>query len=598
MTTNTRKAFCAKELSVPEADELYFAILRHAVLGNPAIPEGETLLSLIRQRDIKGLVETSRRFSGTVYPTSVEHFAANQFASLVRKYPFSVDLFDRKGAARKKFMAVEHLCRRQNAKFRAWETRKGKPRPYNVELEKMRRWVRYVLGPAPSLLSLYDSCGFGPGAALGVHGNATNFGRKLFARRWTVTPLARPYVYGAVMSNAHFFGVLYPKGNGFSSGSFLRDKELVTAKLDVVQNSKIVFVPKTVDIDRTINVEPLLNSYLQLGVGELMRERLLRVGVDIRDQSKNQRLAMLGSADEHDGFVTIDLSSASDSVSIGLVRALLPEDWFASLNDLRSPSFELDGEIYSFSKFCSMGNGFCFPLETLIFAAVVQATSSPSPSNYAVYGDDIVVRKSAAEGVLALLHWLGFRVNSGKTFLQGPFRESCGADFWLGQDVRPFTLDFRLDTIQGLFKFLNLSRRNDRTSMFFDSVRDHVLKRIPNQFRFFRPFTGPADTGIDAVGDEHLSCPHVSWSFRQFAWRVKELVSRPRSDRTLFVEAGETASALLAFAALAGATSSNPFPVRRLTHTKVRDVTYSGATSTWLPPPGNFVRSWGLVRAD
>jgi hypothetical protein len=86
-----------------------------------------------------------------------------------------------------------------------------------------------------------------------------------------------------------------------------------------------------------------------------------------------------------------------------------------------------------------MGNGYTFEMETLIFWAAVRVcrrhTRDHAP--FRVYGDDIICGKQTADLLLPFLAWLGFPCNSSKTFLEGPFRESCGADYWNGHNVRP-----------------------------------------------------------------------------------------------------------------------------------------------------------------
>jgi len=93
-----------------------------------------------------------------------------------------------------------------------------------------------------------------------------------------------------------------------------------------------------------------------------------------------------------------------------------------------------------------MGNGFTFPLQTTLFASLVQACylvkgvtpklGRRSPLNFGVFGDDIIVRKDIYETVVRMLKILGFFVNDDKSFNVGPFRESCGGDYWRGHDIR------------------------------------------------------------------------------------------------------------------------------------------------------------------
>jgi len=249
-------------------------------------------------------------------------------------------------------------------------------------------------------------------------------------------------------------------------------------------------VPKTALVDRTIAIEPLLNGYVQKGIDEYLRLLLKRVGLDLEHQEPNQELALLGSLpNQVDPFVTIDLSSASDSISLEVVRYLLPPAWFDLLNRTRSPGYTFDGANYlRYEKFTSMGNGFCFPLETLIFASVCAVLSKPK--DFIVYGDDIIVRQSVAHEVLKTLWGLGFRHNTDKTFLSGEFRESCGADYYAGQNVRPLNLDYTFAKYEDVIKFHNLSLQETRWASYFSEVREYLRGLIPREHRLTRPYKG------------------------------------------------------------------------------------------------------------
>jgi len=539
------------------------------------------------------------------YETAAEHFAAHQIAALVRKYPWAPDQvqLDPKATAVQKFWKAEHRCHRINQRFAAFNKRS----PYEQDLSRMIGWIQYVLGSAPCLEEVYTGAGFGPGANVGVSGNATNLARKVLSERWTVTPGSLEDAYSCVLRLPHMSEILvdcgerlgYPARLGSVGGretvytpvspNCHLDPDDIRARylerIDITPYNKIAFVPKTAKTHRTIAVEPLLTLLVQKGIGTAMRKRLARVGVDLTDQTFNQRLAREGSADP-DSFVTIDLESASDSVSRGLVAALLPPDWYDLLDRNRSRNFLLDGVVYPYSKFCSMGNDFCFPLETLLFAAATQAADAGQLGrDVAVYGDDIIVRARYAERLLQLLSICGFTVNKRKTCLHGSFRESCGADWFGGEDVRPMTLDFALDSIQALFKFLNLTLRNERTALAFEGVRSDVIERIPDEFRYFRPHKGNEDSGIDSVGEEFLNCQHLRWNKNLQCWSWKELSVTAAVDRGLAGKRGYDTA--LVMAAVSGSSSSRPFTLRRKTKTNVRNVSHGGATSTVAPLPGH-----------
>jgi hypothetical protein len=185
--------------------------------------------------------------------------------------------------------------------------------------------------------------------------------------------------------------------------------------------------------------------FFQLGAGECL-ERLLLKGhnIDLSKQpNRNKYLARGGSVNGE--FATIDLRSASDTISTTLVQHLLPRELFSLLDLIRSREVEVDKQWVPLHMFSSMGNGFTFPLQTLIFAALVRAAYkvlglSPRTAwlecNYSVFGDDIICHKSAYNFVCQVLEGCGFFVNDQKSYNTGSFRESCGGDYFKGFDIR------------------------------------------------------------------------------------------------------------------------------------------------------------------
>jgi len=221
----------------------------------------------------------------------------------------------------------------------------------------------------------------------------------------------------------------------------------------VVRGSKLGFAPKNRDISRTRCTEPNLNMYYQLGTGMVIEGLIERhFGIRLDDQPDfNRELSRIGSFTQR--FGTIDLKSASDATSLGMWYWLMPypevRNW---LLFIRSKETMLpNGTWVPLHLLSSMGNGFTFPLMTLIFACVVEAcykmagipmirnrrsASSNKPGNFGVFGDDIIVDTKVFAEVCDTLKLLGYEVNTDKSFGAGPFRESCGTDWFLGQNVR------------------------------------------------------------------------------------------------------------------------------------------------------------------
>jgi hypothetical protein len=216
----------------------------------------------------------------------------------------------------------------------------------------------------------------------------------------------------------------------------------------IAQASRLSFVPKYADISRTICTEPVLNMMFQKGIASVIDRRMRQVlAIDLRNQqSINQKLARIGSITGE--FGTIDLTSASDSMSLSLVREFFPPDVVRWLERTRCSHTVLpDGSLIELHMISSMGNAFTFPLQTIFFASLVygayrtldiqlKRSRAHVLPNFAVNGDDIIVVQQAYSLVVRLLQLTGFSVNVDKSFNEGPFRESCGSDYFQGYNIR------------------------------------------------------------------------------------------------------------------------------------------------------------------
>jgi hypothetical protein len=274
---------------------------------------------------------------------------------------------------------------------------------------------------------LDDLWRFGPGSSNGVRGTHT---AEKIAQPMTSTFLCLPLV-------------LRLRAKNF----YLNRSDLVGEVPGVVQvrGSRLTTVPKNEDTERTIAIEPSGNMALQLAAGRYLENVLRSIGLDIRDQQeKNKLLAKRGSVTGD--LATIDMKSASDMIKIDLVRRLLPREWFDYLMAVRCHEIDVPGHGWvSLNMISTMGNGFTFPLMTFMFLALIYAyrVVNGGPTLWVdwsctgVFGDDLVVRSCEAKGICETLEAAGLVVNADKSYLVGPFRESCGGDFYEGYDVTP-----------------------------------------------------------------------------------------------------------------------------------------------------------------
>jgi hypothetical protein len=233
-----------------------------------------------------------------------------------------------------------------------------------------------------------------------------------------------------------------------------RETVLADQPCQEVRGSVLFTVPKKSEIDRAACKEPEINLFLQKGVGDHIRRRLSRHGIDLNDQTVNQELAR-EALDL--GLATIDLSSASDSISKQLVFDLLPFDWWSYLWDIRSPETFVDGEWIELEMFSSMGNGFTFELESLLFWALTRSVCyfSGVKGRVSVYGDDIIAPSLIVPRLVRFFHFIGFTINEEKSYWRGPFRESCGKHYHNSRDITPFYVRGPVRSKTDLIRLLN-----------------------------------------------------------------------------------------------------------------------------------------------
>jgi hypothetical protein len=227
------------------------------------------------------------------------------------------------------------------------------------------------------------------------------------------------------------------------------------------RKSKLVVVPKSIKTRRTISKEPATLQYLQQGIARILMDLVhehpyLRQRINLRDQEKNALLAIKSSGDGQ--YSTIDLSSASDTVTDTLVKAVFHgTPALPFLVALRSRTVVLpSGKEIRVAKFAPMGSALCFPVETLIFACAVELAvrrrsfwDDQYLASYRVYGDDIIVMTPIFGDVVGILEELGFITNSSKSFTSPTrFRESCGGEGYDGRAVSPMKISRRYQAVE------------------------------------------------------------------------------------------------------------------------------------------------------
>lgn len=321
---------------------------------------------------------------------------------------------------------------------------------------------------------ILQSARTGPGAALGSLGN--DFYTKMFSSDLCSTSRVLEYAY----SNYFKMSPLWSDAE--------KSRQAENFGYKVVPGNRLTTVPKNVDISRVIAVEPNLNMFFQLGLAEILTRRLKKVfNIDLSSQQLvNRELARRSSLD--DDLVTIDLESASDSMPWNMIRDYFPRDVVSLLSILRSPSCTMpNGEQVTLHMISTMGNGFTFPLQTIVFCCAVTAClrylskeSRKAGQTWSIFGDDIIVSSVIAGPMVHLLEHLGFQVNMQKSYFEGPFRESCGSDYFRGQNVRGVYVK-RLSRVQNRYAVINqLNHWSARTGIPLSNTVKYLLRTVPD----------------------------------------------------------------------------------------------------------------------
>jgi len=457
------------------------------------------------------------------YDNPDEYALALLSCSLFRKYPGLPGSERKAELAISKWLECEETCRSTNKRIE--EFRIGQQRADLHEAFRLaRKKIQNLLGPF-RWLKPAKFFNFGPGSTT----------RLPFSKRHL------PYKYGDNPETTFDNLASAVSVIGLSpvwchaSGGYYTSIPLPCVK--IVEESKVTTVPKDAFIDRVIAIEPDMNMFIQKGFGGLFRSRLKQVGINLNDQTLNQVLARSASLGS---LATIDLSSASDTISYELVKELLPPDWFEALLSCRTHSVKLpSGGIVHLQKFSSMGNGFTFELESLIFwalcSSVAKSTIGREGLRVSVYGDDIITTVEDYPAVVDLLEFCGFSVNTKKSYADGPYRESCGKHYFYGHDVTPITVTKEITHVSQLLLLCNnLIRWSIRTgsgSLRNSSVRiayEYGVQCLPKHFQRPRLPDGYGDGAL--IGPFDAARPQrSSWGWD--GWRVSGVLLPKQSYR-------------------------------------------------------------------
>lgn len=451
----------------------------------------------------------------------VDSFAKDyQAVKLLTKADFLPTTFDRKAVALVRFESAELQCKETNARWRSvYYDGRVLPDPDVDRIVSMtRHLIHKILGPFPAR-RLLSRCKWGPGATTSIRNPRTSVYEKYLEPLTGSGPCLTQFA--ALMEQVSLWK------------SFQRDY------VGVCVDNKVVFVPKDAKTLRGIAIEPSFDTWIQLGIGGLMRDRLALYGVNLDSQETNRDLARYGSLTGK--VATVDLVMASDTAAKLVIDSQFPADWLVAMKSCRSTGWRAGGNSGTYHKFSSMGNGYTFEMETVLFYAIARSIAEDMslPSwEVNVFGDDITIGVEGVPLLTKVLSFFGFTVNTSKSYSAGPFRESCGKDYFLGHNVRPYFMRSMLRDVHDLMKTHN------------GFLRGHV--KLQATARYVRRFAAPDEVlyGPTTLGDTVFYSPVPRGWFIPAAKRypmyegfiVRHYVFKPQKTGFKFLEPAILAS--------------------------------------------------------
>lgn len=272
--------------------------------------------------------------------------------------------------------------------------------------------------------------------------------------------------------------------------------------------AKLHAVPKDAFKLRTITVEPIARTWHQQAVRRTLLRSVHR-GVlrnTIMDQTLKDRdptasgLSVWGRGLKRSeprqkvlcargaltgDYATLDLSNASDTISLEDVYDVFPAWVTPLLEKVRTPNVEVNGAIHPLHMYAGMGNATTFVVETLYFWSLFTAVANIACGNWnlalgrrkadprcgtvTVYGDDIVCRNKNTRSPTAnpwawnyVLARTPIQVNVAKSGVSrgGGFREACGEVSYYGTSLsQTYHLYGAATTREGAARYCDLASR-------------------------------------------------------------------------------------------------------------------------------------------
>lgn len=208
---------------------------------------------------------------------------------------------------------------------------------------------------------------------------------------------------------------------------------------------KLAAVPKGIDKKRIVENENTTNQFYQHAIDEAIRDFVHKDysywHINLHSQVIN-RVACYRPE-----YGTLDLSSASDSVPLWMIRKVFPRNivFCAELFRTKTAEVTIEGkrQLRPLHMWTPAGSAMCFIFETLLFTAICKVACQVVGVDdfFVVYGDDIITGPHIYNEVSLILSTLGFIINEDKSYPPySSFKESCGIETFDQCDVSPLRL--------------------------------------------------------------------------------------------------------------------------------------------------------------
>lgn len=306
--------------------------------------------------------------------------------------------------------------------------------------------------------------------------------------------------------------------------------------------ANLVAVPKDSRGPRLICVHPAEAIWIQQGQRDVLeraigRSPLTAGRIVFDDQTVNGGLALSSSASRE--YCTLDLREASDTISDELVRFLFGGAYKWIGCSRAGYSRLIDGRFIKLRKFAPMGNAITFPVESLVFWAMVRAgilaRHGVDCGEVYVFGDDILFPSKYYDGAIWGLTSAGAKPNVSKTFRKGFFRESCGVDAFNGIDVTPHRLkEWESRSVTGLLSLCALAKNLrmdgfEYTASYLYSLVRKASGRLPLS-------NNPDTQGIYEFVDRGFDYllrnePSLSFDKRTHRWMISLQIPQQKVER-------------------------------------------------------------------